>query len=144
MKKKNYYYCDMDGVLADFNREKDAIERFEIEKYFFLKLKPIEENCKAINDLIKKGESVRIISVSPNRNADFSKIMWLKIYIPFLKKSNIILLRPNQNKCDYMKTKQGILFDDYGKNCTLWETKKNNKSFKINNEKNIKYYLTTI
>ena len=144
MKKKNYYYCDMDGVLADFNREENAIGRFDKEKYFFLRLKPIEENCKVINDLIRQGESVRIISVSPNKKADFSKIMWLKIYFPFLKKSNIILLRPNQNKCDCMKTKQGILFDDYGRNCTLWETKKNNKSFKISREKNIKYYLTTM
>ena len=64
----------MDGVLADFNREENAIGKFDKEKYFFLKLKPIEENCKAINDLIRQGESVKIISVSPNKKRILAKL----------------------------------------------------------------------
>ena len=31
MKRKNYYYIDMDGVLADFFAEPNAVERFRVE-----------------------------------------------------------------------------------------------------------------
>ena len=39
MRKEKYYYCDMDGVLADFFAEPNAVQRFETEKDFFYNLK---------------------------------------------------------------------------------------------------------
>ena len=47
MKKIKYakinVYCDMDGVIADFNNEPNALQRFDNEKGFFKNLKPMNE-----------------------------------------------------------------------------------------------------
>ena len=47
--KKLNVYVDMDGVLADFNNEPNALERFKTEKGFFKQLTPInKEGFKAL------------------------------------------------------------------------------------------------
>lgn len=131
MRKKNYYYCDMDGVLADFFAEPNAVERFEHEPNFFFNLKPIEANLAIIKKLIAEGESVRILSASPNDRCDCDKLRWLKKYLPEIKLANIIIMRNGQNKHDFVKTKTGVLFDDYGKNCREWEEHKGFKAIKV-------------
>ncbi len=117
MKKYNIY-CDMDGVLANFNKEPNAVERFENEIGFFYRLEPIKSNVKALIELINnKNFNVYILSASPNKQADFDKKMWLGKYLPQMKRENIILMRNGQNKADFVKTKENnILFDDYSKN----------------------------
>ena len=70
MRKKEYYYCDMDGVLADFNNEPQALERFEKEKGFFYNLKPIKENI----EFIEKNLSEYLYSF-PNSNPDYINIV---------------------------------------------------------------------
>lgn len=78
MRKKKYYYCDMDGVLADFFGVPNAVKIFREQENFFFNLKPIEENVQAIVKLLEKGESVRVISASPHEKADKDKRRWLK------------------------------------------------------------------
>ena len=137
MKKKHYYYIDMDGVLADFDGQPNAVERFRVEKGFFESLEPIRENVEAVARLIENHESVRILSKSPNNNADADKIKWLKKYLPQIKQQNIILIRNYERKQDYMVTKHGILFDDYSQNCREWETVEGNVAVKITTNVNI-------
>lgn len=144
MKKKHYYYIDMDGVLANFDGQPNAVERFRDEKGFFEILEPIKENVEAVARMIENHESVRILSKSPNHNADKDKIKWLKKYLPQIKQQNIILIRNHQNKQDYMATKQGILFDDYGQNCREWEKVKGNVAVKITPNVNIAIALSTV
>lgn len=132
MRKEKYYYCDMDGVLADFFGVDNAVERFENEEDFFYNLKPIIENVEFIRKLVESGESVRILSASPNKRSDNDKIKWLKKYMPFIKSRNIIIMRNGQNKSEFVKTKGlNILFDDYGKNCRQWEEKENHIAIKV-------------
>lgn len=132
MKKLNIY-CDMDGVLADFNAEINAVERFKKEKGFFKKLRPFERNVKALRELIlNKNVNVYILSASPNVRADKDKIAWLKIYVPEMVKENIIIVRNGVKKVDYMKTENGLLLDDYGKNLAEWVENNNlNEGYKI-------------
>ena len=52
MKENLFIYVDMDGVLANFDKEINAVERFAKEEGFFKKLKPISSNVVFINDLI--------------------------------------------------------------------------------------------
>ena len=122
--KKLNVYVDMDGVIADFNNEPNAIEHFKTEPNFFRTLKPI--NKFGFEQLLsRKDINLFVLTASPNKQADKDKRAWLKYYYPKLKKSQIIMCRLGQNKADFMKTKTGILLDDYGKNCSKWRERGN-------------------
>ena len=102
-------YVDMDGVLADFNREVNALDRFDNEVGFFYNLQPIVKNVDYVNKLVANGYNVCILSASPNEQADFDKLVWLHTYMPQVK--NITIMRVGQNKADFVKTKGiNILF----------------------------------
>jgi len=113
-------FCvDIDGVLADFNNEKNALNRFASEKGFFAKLKPIKNNIEIVRKLVKNNKVI-ILSVSPNEQATKDKINWIKKYLPEISKDQIKILKTNQRKVDAIKDKQAILLDDYGKNVKDW------------------------
>ena len=72
-------YCDMDGVIADFEGQKNALERFQTEKGFFKQLTPInKEGFQAL--LNNPYINLYILSASPNKQADRDKIEWLKYH----------------------------------------------------------------
>ena len=54
---------------------------------------------------------------------------------------NIILMRNGKRKVDYMKTPDGLLIDDYGKNCEEWLTNVDNITIKIKSDGDIKTML---
>jgi 5'(3')-deoxyribonucleotidase len=140
---KRMIYCDMDGVVADFNAEPNAVARFREEKGFFARLKPIEVNVRAVKELVRYNE-VCILTASPNKRADKDKIKWLKKYMPFIKKENIIICRNGQRKVDFMVSEYGILLDDYQVNLTEWTFKRGNIGYKINETQTIADLVGTI
>lgn len=138
-------YVDMDGVIADFFGQTDAVARFRDEKGFFKNLKPLKQNVEAVKRAIADGWNIYILSASPNNRADGDKRAWLKEYLPNLKRGHIIICRNGDNKLDFMKTADGILLDDYGKNRRQWtDGNQNNKAIKIATDGDVELALMRI
>lgn len=139
---KNLYF-DMDGVLADFNAEPDGVNRFRTEQGFFKRLKVLPKNAKALRKLIADGKhNIYILSASPNAAADGDKLTWLRKHKIKVADGNIIFCRNHERKVDHMRTADGILFDDYGKNIREWvDGNKNNQAYKVKADGNIQMGL---
>lgn len=120
-------FLDMDGTIAKFNSKRNAIQRFDKEKGFFLSLKPFKY-IETINQMIIENQiDVFIVSASPNPQADTEKRTWLKTYLPNLSQSNICFCRIGTNKAKAIKEQLNInidnncyLLDDYTKNLIEW------------------------
>ncbi len=120
-------FLDLDGTLAKFNVP-NAINRFATEVGFFAKLKAYK-GIEVVNEIIKNNKNnIYIISASPNIQADFDKIVWIKKYLPHIKNQNIVLCRNGENKAEIIENKLKIkidkncyLLDDYTKNLIEWE-----------------------
>jgi 5'(3')-deoxyribonucleotidase len=144
--KKIIIYCDMDGVLADFDKVPNAVARYKDEPNFFYDLEPIIENVNAIKKLIARNQIVKILSKSPHEKADNDKRKWLAKYLPEIKSENIIFARPHETKISFVDELEkhfSVLLDDYEKNIQEWRnengiaitiTKENtiDKAFAIN------------
>jgi 5'(3')-deoxyribonucleotidase len=117
----------MDGVLADFDGQPNAMQRFITEDGFFQKLAPTPL-VKKLNDALKNKklrEKVYILSASPTPRADTDKMLWLFEHLPNIELENVIIVRggqgADQRKAQYAN-KESILFDDYSGNLMTWES----------------------
>jgi 5'(3')-deoxyribonucleotidase len=136
---KPIIYCDMDGVLADFDKVENAVARYKDEPNFFYNLEPIADNVNAIKELIAKDYLVKILSKSPHENADSDKRKWLEKYLPEIKNENIIFARPHETKISFVSQLEkhfSLLLDDYEKNINEWRNE-NGIAFKITKENTI-------
>ena len=77
--------------------------------------------------------NIYILSSSPNEAADGDKLTWLRIHKIKVADGNIIFCRNGDIKREFMKTADGILFDDYGKNLIEWMdgTIESNMGYKV-------------
>ena len=116
---RTVYYFDMDGVIANFHKEPYKYTN-AISRDWIANLEPFIDNVNLIRNLILSGKSVYILSKAASEEAKLGKIDWLAKYIPELKPNRIIIIVGNGKKCDYMKTKTGILIDDNKTNINQW------------------------
>lgn len=131
---KNYKIVfDMDDTLANFNEQKNSLERFATEKDFFTNLKPSKMLLRLQLALLDKKispKNIYIVSASPNEQADYDKLKWLDKYISIIPKENIMFSRIGGNKATLFMERYGIkdlsshiLIDDYTKNLVQWKNK---------------------
>lgn len=104
----------MDGVLAQFEQEPHALDRFASEKGFFKNLKPTYLTRKLRQ---KKLVNTYILTASPNEQADMDKKLWVQAHLPQLQ-DRIVIVRNGQDKAQYAKG--NILIDDYTENLKFW------------------------
>lgn len=113
------YYVDMDGVIANFHKEKYSYAN-AINRQWIASLEPFIHNVNIIKSLITKGNTVYILTKAASENARLGKIDWLAEYLPEITIDKFICIVGNGKKVDYIK-EDGILIDDDKKNTTPWE-----------------------
>lgn len=150
------WVLDMDDTLANFHDEKNALNRFAVESFFFISLKPttlLNKIKKAIANGIVTPNNVYVLSASPNYLADYSKRVWLKEYLPEIQESNIVFTRLGENKADAFKNQYGLtgkdlshyaLIDDYTLNLINWQKAKGVAIKYINHFNNTKGNYKTL
>ena len=119
-------FVDMDGTLAKWNNVE-----FEqlFEKGYYRNLEPNEYLLNNVNNLIRQGEDIYILSayLTESDYAKTEKQEWVKQYLPELPEEKQIFVPYGTNKAEYLKehyspiTNEDYLIDDYTKNLLEWK-----------------------
>ena len=76
-------YCDMDGVLAEY----------DIGNFDYTTIRPLMSNINKIENLIKQDNiNIKILSICKANNIIEEKKVWFNKYMPFLKEEDMILI----------------------------------------------------
>lgn len=112
------YYVDMDGVIANFHKEKYSYAN-AINRQWIANLEPFTYNVNVIKRLIATGNTIYILTKAASENAKLGKIDWLAKYLPEVSIDKFICIVGNGKKVDYIR-ENGILIDDDKKNVNPW------------------------
>lgn len=112
------YYVDMDGVIANFHKEKYSYAN-AINRQWIANLEPFTYNINVIKRLIATGNTIYILTKAASENAKLGKIDWLAKYLPEITIDKFICIVGNGKKVDYIR-ENGILIDDDKKNVNPW------------------------
>lgn len=159
MKKQNFnIFLDMDDTLANFSdgiTSQKKINKLIHTKGYFKGLQPLPflEEMNKIAAIFP--QNIFILSACSNTPyCKEEKILWLKKYLPFASKENVIFTNVGDNKAEMVKPFLGkeidkycILIDDYSKNVYEWEAAggtaiKFKNSFNTNHPENYKYIIS--
>ena len=90
-------YCDMDGVLAEY----------DIGNFDYDSIRPLTSTIKKIEDLYKEDNiSIFILSICHNDGIASDKIIWFKKHMSFLKQENLIFFSKEDNKYQGISSKE--------------------------------------
>lgn len=132
---KYQIYCDLDGVLADFNNRFEefsegispknyeamyGLDEFwdlinEIGVRFWVGIKWLPDGIKLWR-YIKKYDPILLSAPSRDDSSKLGKRLWVKRHLPGVK----LILTPAYMKREYAN-ENSILIDDYHKNIREWE-----------------------
>lgn len=94
-------FCDMDGVIANFDTDLDNKIQQNFPKYFQAK-KPMRSIIKILEEISKyPNVTMHILSACLFRNQAEDKIIWLNMYAPFFKRENAHFLIKEVSKYNY-------------------------------------------
>ncbi len=118
---------DMDNTLADFDSMGGVPKMYE--DGYFLSLPAYEGMTESLQDLFAKGMEIFIVSACIDSPTCMpNKMEWLEKFLPFIPKSNILLVPYGTNKAKAFIEKTGkaitetdFLFDDYKVNLIQWQ-----------------------
>ena len=130
MGKRAVIYCDMDGVLAQWDKACTFELTFEKDYFYNLLLEPAVK--EALQLLIDAGFEVSVLSAAYEEgHARIDKSRWLEKY--GMKHFNRLYTVCGENKADFIDVEEGvtyILLDDYNPNLINWDaTNKNGGNF---------------
>lgn len=118
-------FVDMDGVLAQYNKE---VSKLMFNENFFLTLPKMDSMVNAIKTIISE-DNVNLYILTSLINSEFcqkEKEMWLDKHLPEIKKKNRLYVPYGEIKSCYVeknvdfKDKKNILIDDFTHNLTNW------------------------
>lgn len=123
-------YLDMDGVLADFDKEVKALKHLDEQPWltipgFFKNLEVIGNPDSMIKTLKNYGHTVKILSKVEVRDTlarAFDKMAWVQKNLPSMNTEDVIIVPYHEKKIDFIQSNisTSILVDDYSVNLKEW------------------------
>ena len=142
MTKKIFF--DMDGTIADLYGQEKWLEQLLSETVGLFRNLPTMHNKKELADTLQMlkntGFELEVITWTPkNVSSEYEKIVaqekaeWVAEHFPQISKIHALRYGTPKQKANYTKAKTEILVDDNEEVLKIWETPKQRKYIKADN-----------